>query len=122
MGVDVGSAVILGLTLTGLVSLAYSLVTGTTQDRVKAALCLVIGIGVTLLVGASDFASQQIVLDRSLASMNIWSQIVVGILLAGIASGVWQGYAAVKNVGENQVHYPPDDAVRQGRRGQHPGA
>lgn len=99
---DIGSAVVLGLVLTGLVVLARSLIYGTTTDRVVALVCLAVSVVAVQLVAASDFASEQVVLDRALNSMNFWSQLVVALLLSGIAATVWQGIKAVRNIGQNQ--------------------
>jgi cell division protein FtsW (lipid II flippase) len=89
--------------LLGLVSLAKSLAFGTNRDRIVAGLTIVIAVVAVLLVAASDFGHTQVVLDVPLDSMNFWSQLVVAVILAGLGSGVWQGLAAVKNVGQNQV-------------------
>jgi hypothetical protein len=99
---DLSSAVIVGLVVIGLVALARSLIYGTMQDRVVAVVCLVLGVGTVWLVGASDFASEQVILNKPLDSMNFWSQLLVGILVGGIASAGWQGYKSVRNVGQNQ--------------------
>lgn len=96
---DIGSAVVLGLVVVGLVSLVKSLVYGTTQDRVITVACLVVAFIAVMLVAASDFAREQVVLDRTLDSLNFWSQMVIVLLLAGTASGIWQGYKAVSRVG-----------------------
>jgi hypothetical protein len=99
---DLGSAAILGAVVVGLVALARSLIFGVNRDRIIAGTCLAIGIGATWLVGASDFASEQVVLDKPLDQLNFWSQMLVGVLVAGVASAGWQGYKAIANVGENQ--------------------
>jgi len=99
---DIGSAVVLGLVLTGLVTMVHTLVVGPGPARVKVLVCLGVAVVVVLLVAASDFAHQQVVLDRSLDTLNFWSQLVVAILLAGLASVAWEGLRAVKNVGSNQ--------------------
>jgi hypothetical protein len=96
---DIGSAIVLGLVLTGLVTLVHSLITGTKDDRIKVLVCLVVSVVAVLLVAASDFAHEQVVLDRSLDSLNFWSQMVIALLLAGIASGIWTGFKAVSRVG-----------------------
>lgn len=100
---DIGSAIVLGLVLTGLVTLVHSVVVGDNAERLKVAICVVVSVVTVLLVAASDFAKDQVVLDRPLASLNFASQLVVALLLAGIASGIWQGLKAVSNVGENAV-------------------
>ncbi len=102
-GLDLGQAVVLGLVLIGLAQLALSLIKGPNDKRIVAGVSLVISIIAVQLVAASDFASEQIVLDRPLNSMNFASQLVVSLLAAGIASGVWQiGAKAVSNIGQNQ--------------------
>lgn len=98
---DVGSAAVLGAVVLGLVSLARSLILGTNQDRVVAVVALVVSVVAVILVAASDFAGEQIVLDRPLSSLNGASQLVVALLLAGVASAGWQGLKAVSNIGEN---------------------
>lgn len=99
---DLTSAVILGAVLLGLISLVYTLVTGTAQQRVTVAICLAVSIVVVLLVGASDFAHEQVVLNRPLDSLSVISQLLVAILLAGIASAMWETLRAAKNIGANQ--------------------
>lgn len=96
---DIGSAVVLGLVIMGLVTLARSLIYGSKQDRVIAITCLVLGIVAVLLVGASDFAHENVVLDRPLDTLNFWSQLVVGLLLGGVASAAWTGVKAVSRIG-----------------------
>lgn len=99
---DLASAVVLGLVVLGLVSLVHSLILGTNADRVKVVVCLAVSVVAVVLVAASDFAHEQVVLDRPLDSLNFASQLVVSLLIAGIASAAWQGYQTVKNVGQNQ--------------------
>lgn len=98
---DVASAVVLGLVLTGLVSLVRTVVQGPPADRLKVIICVAVSVVTVLLVAASDFAGDQVVLDRPLDSLNFWSQMVVALLLAGLASVSWQTLRAVKNIGAN---------------------
>lgn len=98
---DLSSAVVLVGVIVGLVSLTRSAVFGTAKDRLTVGLVLVISIVAVLLVAASDFASEQVVINRPLDSLSFLSQIVVAILLAGGGSALWEGLKAVKNVGEN---------------------
>jgi hypothetical protein len=100
---DIGSAVILGLVAVGLISLLKSLVWGNTYDRLVAVVCVVASVVAVLLVSASDFASEQVVLDRSLESLNFGSQLIVALLLSGLASGTWEAYRSVRNIGENHA-------------------
>lgn len=103
---DLGSAAVVGLVVLGLVALARSLIYGTNQDRVIAGVSLVVGIGAVLLVGASDFAHEQVLLDRPLDTLNGWSQVLLGVLVGGVASAGWQGVKAIRNVGENDNTVP----------------
>jgi hypothetical protein len=116
---DLGSAIVLGLVLVGLTSLAHTLVTGTKQQRLTAAICLVVSIVAVLLVGASDFAHEQVLLEHPLDQLNIWSQLLIAVLAAGVASATWEiGSKAVSNIGQNQPvaveplkYEPAPDAV-----------
>lgn len=103
---DIGSAVVLGLVLTGLVSLTHTLVVGPNGDRVKVAICLAVSIVAVQLVAASDFAAEQVVLNRHLNALNFWSQMVIALLLSGIASGIWLGLKSVSNIGQPMPKYP----------------
>ena len=107
---DLGSAIILGLVVTGLVKLARDFAFGDTRTRITVGICLVVSVAAVLLVAASDFASEQVVLDRPLDSLNTASQLVVALLLAGFASVAWQTLGAVRNVGENEPKYGPPPA------------
>lgn len=105
---DIASAVILGLVVVGLVSQVRSLIYGTKDDRIAVVACLVIAVVAVLVVAASDFGHEQVVLDRPLDSLNIWSQLVVALLVAGVASAAWQGVKAVRNIGANDnLPVPP---------------
>lgn len=96
---DIGNAVVIGLVLAGLVALAKSLIYGTMQDRVIAVACLVVSFITVVLVAASDFAGEQVLLEHKLSSLNFASQLVIVLLLAGVASGTWQGFKALSHVG-----------------------
>lgn len=99
---DLSSAVVVGLVLTGLVSLVRTIVQGPNPRRITAATCFLVSLATIILVSASDFAHDQVILKQPLDRLNVASQIVVAILAAGIASAVWEGYTAAKNIGENQ--------------------
>lgn len=110
-GFNLGSAIVLGLVIMGLVSMVHTLVYGPNSDRVKVGACLGVSFLAVVLVAASDFAHQQIILDRPLDSMNFWSQMVIVFLAAGIASGVWQvGPKAISNIGIPMPKYPTHKA------------
>lgn len=98
---DIGSAVVLGLVLMGLVALAKTLIDGPGRDRIIVLVCFVVAFIAVMLVAASDFAHEQVVLDRTLDSLNFWSQLVIVVLLTGLASAAWQGIKAVSRVGSS---------------------
>lgn len=101
---DLSSAVVLGLVLVGLTSLAHTLVMGPNPRRLVAIICLMVSIAAVFLVGASDFAHQQVVLDKPLDTLNLWSQLLIAVLAAGIASATWEiGVKAISNIGQNNA-------------------
>ncbi len=69
---------------------------------VKIPLAFALGILVVVLVAASDFSHEQVVMNRPLDTLNGASQVVVGLLLGALATGIDQGLKAVRNIGENQ--------------------
>lgn len=99
-------AVVLGLLVTGLVKLANDLIEGDAKTRRRAGVCIGIGQLGTQLVAHSDFAAGEKVLGRTLDTMNLGSQVVVGVLVAGLAVAAWLALDALRNVGENQVKRP----------------
>lgn len=109
---DLESALILGLVVLGLVSQVRSVVYGDKSDRISVAACFAVSLVAVLLVAASDFAHEQVVLDRPLDSLNFWSQLVIVVLVAGIASAAWQAYKKVGNVGQNEVKAVDPNKVR----------
>jgi uncharacterized membrane protein len=98
---DIGSAVILGLVLMGLIDVARTLVEGPNKSRIQVAVVIVVCAVTVLLVAASDFAHEQVVLNRPLDSLNFASQMVIVVLLIGLASAAWKGIKAVSNIGQN---------------------
>lgn len=104
---DLGSAVVLGLVVMGLVTMVHTLVYGPGPDRVKVVSCLVVAFIAVQVVAASDFANEQVVLNRKLDSLNFWSQMVIVLLVAGVASAVWNiGVKAISNIGTPMPKYP----------------
>src|SRR5678815_1807122 len=98
---DLGSAVVLGAVVLGLVALARSLIFGTNVDRIVAGVCVVVSVLAVVLVAASDFAHENVVLDRPLDSVNFASQLVIALMLSGFASAGWQALRSVRNIGDN---------------------
>ena len=103
---DIGSAVVLGLVVMGLVALVHSLVLGTGADRIRVLCCLAVSVVAVVLVAASDFAGEQVLLDHKLSTLNFASQMIVALLLAGLAAAAWQGVKAVSNIGVPMPKYP----------------
>lgn len=110
---ELGSALVLGLVVVGLISLAKAIVDGPNRTRVIVLICLVISFVTVVLVAASDFAHEQVILKRTLDSMNFASQMIVVVLLTGLAAGIWEGFTTIKNIGHNQpdVVVVPDNNV-----------
>lgn len=104
---DLSGAVVLGLVVVGLVSWARTMIEGPNKSRLISGVCLVVGVVAVLLVGASDWSHEQVVLNKSLDSLNFWSQLLLGVLVGGFASGSWETLRAVKNIGDNQSEVPP---------------
>jgi hypothetical protein len=112
---DLSSAVVLGLVLMGLTSLVHTAITGTNKQRLTVLVTAVVSLAAVLLVGASDFAHEQVLLSHPLDQLNIWSQVLIAVLAAGTASATWEiGSKAISNIGQNQVKTttpaPSDDA------------
>lgn len=97
---DLTSAVVLGLIVMGLIALAKTLVDGPNRDRLIVGVCFAISFVSVMLIAASDFAHESVVLKRELDTMNFWSQLVVVVLTTGIATGIWKGVKAITNIGE----------------------
>lgn len=68
---------------------------------IKIPLAVAFGIGAATLLATTDFAGQQQFFGRTLANMNIGSQIVVGITLGFGAVGLDTTFKTVRNVGSN---------------------
>lgn len=96
---DLASAVVLGLVVMGLVTMAMAVKDGKWAEVV---ICLAVSFGAVMLVAASDFAHEQVVLDRPLDTLNLASQAVVALLIAGVAATAWETLKAAKNIGQNQ--------------------
>lgn len=97
---DFGQASLLALLIFVAVAAVDQIVT--LPSAVKIPLAFALGILVVVLVAASDFGHEQVVMDRPLDSLNGASQVVVGLLLGAFATGIDQGLKAIRNVGQNQ--------------------
>lgn len=107
---NLAGAAILAATLVGLVSLAKTFAFGTQRERVTAGIVLAVSVVAVFLVAASDFAHTQTVLDRPLDQMNVWSQLVVAVLVAGLGAGGWETLKKVADIGISRDKTPPAPA------------
>lgn len=99
---DLTSAAVVAFLLFGLVEAVKNLLWGTNKERVIVAAAFVVSLVTIVLVAASDFAHEQVVLDRPLDSLNFASQLVIALLAMGLAAAAFKGVQAVRNIGENQ--------------------
>lgn len=97
---DLTSAVVLAAVVMGLVFLLKTLLPDGVSPKIVAVLCVVVGILAVLIVGASDFAHDQVVLNRPLDSLNLASQILVGFLVGGGAAASYKTLSAISNIGQ----------------------
>jgi fructose-specific phosphotransferase system IIC component len=70
---------------------------------VKVPLALAIGVGVVLLVGASDFAASQEFMGKTLDTLNGQSQAIAGLLVGAASVGLDTTFKTIRNVGENDT-------------------
>lgn len=68
---------------------------------------LLVGVGTTFLVAYSSYADAVKVGGKSLADVNGAALVLIGLLIAGGATVVDQGFKAVTNVGENNPDNQP---------------
>jgi malonyl CoA-acyl carrier protein transacylase len=96
---DFGQAAILTFVFLGLISEAKSLVWGTNKERITVGLVNVVAVITVFLVATSAWADSQIIGDKNLGALGWSSELLVAIVLAGSASGLWQALSTVKNIG-----------------------
>jgi len=96
---DFGQAAILTFVFLGLVSEAKSLVWGTNKERITIAILNVVAVATVFLVATSAWADTQIIGGKNLGALGWSSELLVAIILGGAASGLWQGFDAVKEIG-----------------------
>jgi hypothetical protein len=98
---DFGQAAILTFVFVGLISEAKSLVWGTMKERITIGLVNVVAIVTVFLVATSAWADSQIIGDKNLGALGWSSLLLVAVVLGGSASGLWQAFDTIKNVGQN---------------------
>lgn len=84
--------------VTKLADKAFPALTGASLQ----ATAIAIGIGTTFLVAYSSYADSVNVGGRTLNNVNVPALVLIGLLIAGGATVVDQGFKAVSNIGENQ--------------------
>lgn len=130
---DFANAALLIAVVVGLAQLAKTFLFGTTQQRKVAGVVLAIAIVSVLLVAQSAWGDEQIVGGETLDGLNLVSQLLVAVLLAGGASTVWEVFGAVKNIGVPTPSKAQQEALDAGATqymranlpnggGSHPGA
>ncbi|GIU87467.1 MAG: hypothetical protein KatS3mg009_1982 [Acidimicrobiia bacterium] len=82
---------------------------GDLDPRFTPLLALLVAVGAVFAVAESDWGGAQMVGDVSLAAMNVWSKLIVAVLLVGGAATADKVLNAVRNVGENQGSRPPTE-------------
>jgi hypothetical protein len=96
---DFGQAAILTFVFLGLISEAKSLVWGTNKERITVGLVNVVAIITVYLVATSAWADSQIIGGKNLGALGWSSELLVAVVLAGSASGLWQALTKVANIG-----------------------
>ena len=99
---DFGNAALLIFIFVGLISEAKALAWGTNKERITVGIVNVVGIAAVFLVAESVWGTEQIIGGQQLGLLDWASRILVGVVLGGGASGLWQGFDTIKNVGENK--------------------
>lgn len=99
---DFGQAALLVVIFLGLVAEAKDLVWGTTKQRITILLVNIVGVAAVFLVAESAWGNEQIIGGQQLEHLDWASRILIGVVLGGGASGLWQGFDTLKNIGQNQ--------------------
>ena len=79
------------------VDLIKSLKAGATNQVVSIILTWVVSVAVVLLYAQTQWADGIAVADRALSDLNIWSQIVVGLNIAGGAGALYDLKKSIDN-------------------------
>lgn len=98
---DFGNAALLTFILLGLIAEAKSLVWGTNKERITIGIVNGAAVATVFLVAESAWGNEQIIGGQQLGLLGWSSRLLVAIVLGGGASGLWQGFDTIKNVGQN---------------------
>ncbi len=99
---DFGNAALLIFVLLGLVAELKSLVWGTNKERATIGIVNAAAIVTVFLVAESAWGNEQIIGGQQLGLLGWASRLLVAVVIGGGASGLWQGFDTIKNVGQNQ--------------------
>lgn len=99
---DFGTAALLTAVFLGLIQEAKTAVWGTTRDRITVGIINSVGVGATWLVATSAWGNEQIIGGKQLDQLGWSSLLLVGVMLGGSASGLWEGFTSLRNIGQNQ--------------------
>lgn len=109
---DFANATVLLVAVFGTIELAKALIPGyqalpaKLSKPITVLIAIVVAQAMIFLVSATVWAHEQAIGTHNLDKLNVASKILVGIMLAGAASGVSQFLGAVKNIGQNVPEKP----------------
>jgi hypothetical protein len=103
------SAALLVFVVLALTDFVKAALPGELDPRFTPLLAFVVAAAAVFAVAESDWGDSQVVGDVTLAAMNVWSKLVVAVLLVGGAATADKVLNAVRNVGENQGSRPPTE-------------
>ena len=111
---DFGQAALLVFIFVGLVAEAKALVWGDMKQRITVGIVNAVGIATVFLVAETVWGNEQIIGGHQLGLLDWASKLLIGIVLGGGASGVWEGFTTLKNIGQNQPTNVQKEALDRG--------
>jgi hypothetical protein len=99
---DLSNALLPGILVFALIAGISQAVGDKLSSAVKVPLAFALGVLAVVAVAASDFGHTQIVADKPLDTLNLVSQVLVGVLVGAASVAIDQGFKAVRNIGQNQ--------------------
>jgi hypothetical protein len=111
---DFGQAALLVFVLLGVIAEVKSLVWGSNKERITIAIVNASAIAVVFLVAETKWGDTQIIGGQNLGLLDWASKLLIAIVLGGGASGLWQGFDTLKNVGQNQLTPIQKQALDEG--------
>lgn len=98
---DFGQAALLVFVFVGLVAEAKALVWGSNKQRITVAIVNAVAIASVFLVAETVWGNDQIIGGQQLGLLDWASKLLIAVILGGGASGLWEGFTTLKNVGQN---------------------